>query len=87
MEGRTERTRIAQHLHLVLRRWLGQGIDIERMVDSELYARDVLLVCDASKDVALMELAQRYRASGMQPAHASLRRSNSPPSVTWSPTA
>ena len=87
MEARTERLRVAQHLHVAMRRWLGHGIDIERMVGSELYARDVLLVCDASKDPALMELAQRYRACGMQAAHASLKRSSSPPSVTWSPTA
>ena len=79
--------RIAQHLHVALRRWLGVGIDLERMTDSELYARDVLLVCDASKDAGLVELAQRYRACGVQAAHASLNRSSSPPSVTWSPTA
>ena len=87
MEARTERLRIAQHMHVALRRWLGQGIDLERMTDSERYARDVLLVCDASKDAGLMELAQRYRACGVKPAHASLKRSSSPPSVTWSPTA
>jgi len=87
MEARTERLRIAQHMHVALRRWLGQGIDLERMTDSERYARDVLLVCDASKDAALIELARRYRACGMQAAHVSPSRSSSPPSVTWSPTA
>ncbi len=88
MNARTEQMRVAQHLHVALRRWLGCGIDLERMVMSELYARDVLLVCDASKDATLVELARRYRACGMNTAHAaSAKRSSSPPSATWSPTA
>ena len=39
--------KIADRIHLLLVREIGQGLDRQRMVNEPLYARDVLLVCDA----------------------------------------
>lgn len=55
------RQRLAQRISQLLQRELGEGIDIRRMLAQELYARDVLLVCDALKGHELAELAQQFR--------------------------
>jgi hypothetical protein len=55
------RLQIAARIHMLLLRELGQGIDIEQMVHSERYERDVLLVCAAYKDTELASLALQYR--------------------------
>ena len=47
----------------LLRLELGQGIDAQRMLTEVLYARDVLLVCDAHADNDLQALAQHFRAA------------------------
>jgi hypothetical protein len=62
------RPHIAQRIHLLLRRELGQGIDVVRMQADPLYARDVLLVCDAMPGSELATLAQQFRAT--EPAAA-----------------
>jgi hypothetical protein len=46
-------------------RELGQGIDVERMLKQERYARDVLLVCDACRDSELARLAGEYRLAAV----------------------
>ncbi|MFY9511414.1 MAG: hypothetical protein WAQ05_10635 [Rubrivivax sp.] len=53
--------RIANRIHLLLLKELGQGIDVQRMVNQRLYARDVLLVCDARPGSDLASLAQHFR--------------------------
>jgi hypothetical protein len=42
-------------------RELGQGIDVKQMLQSALYARDVLLVCQACPDTELPQLAEQFR--------------------------
>jgi hypothetical protein len=54
--------RIATKIHFFLLRELGQGIDIERMLSHELYARDVLLVCEACPGTELARLAAQFRS-------------------------
>jgi hypothetical protein len=53
--------KIADRIHRVLVRELGQGLDRQRMVREALYARDVLLVCDALRDTDAPFLAQHFR--------------------------
>jgi hypothetical protein len=57
------RQALAQRIHLLLRRELGQGIDVARTLAEPLYARDVLLVCDAMPGSELASLAQQYRSA------------------------
>jgi hypothetical protein len=56
------RPQITHRIHLLLRRELGQGIDEARTLADPLYARDVLLVCDAMPGSELAALAQQFRA-------------------------
>jgi hypothetical protein len=60
-----QRQRIAQRIHTVLLRELDQGIDVKRMLAQPLYARDVLLVCDAMRDTDLPLLSEQYRAASV----------------------
>ena len=57
--------KIADRIHVLLVRELGQGLDRQRMVKDALYARDVLLVCDAMRDTDLAALAQRFRRAAL----------------------
>lgn len=61
----TERHHLAQRMSALLQRELGEGIDARRMVSQPLYARDVLLVCQALHGTELPELAERYLAAGV----------------------
>ena len=53
---------IARQLHAVLLLEIEHEIEIERLVSDERYARDVLLVCDASPQTVLPQLATQFRA-------------------------
>jgi hypothetical protein len=59
--------KIADRIHRVLLRELGQGLDRQRMVREPLYARDVLLVCDALRDTDAPFLAQHFRRAASAP--------------------
>ncbi len=59
----SRRLQIANRIHLLLLRELGQGIQVERLLCDALYARDVLLVCDAHPGADLASLAQHFRAA------------------------
>ena len=58
------RLKIAQRINLLLQRELAQGIDVPRLLAQPLYARDVLLVCDAVRGNDLAMLAQQFRDCG-----------------------
>ena len=53
--------KIAQRIHTLLSREMGEGIDAERMLSDALYARDVLLVCDAMREHELATLSPLFR--------------------------
>jgi hypothetical protein len=53
--------KIAGRINALLVREMGQGIDPARMLAEPLYARDVLLVCEALPGTELAELAPRFR--------------------------
>jgi hypothetical protein len=55
--------KIADRMHTLLVSWLGQGIDSPRMLADPLYARDVLLVCDAMPGTELAQLSQLFRGA------------------------
>jgi len=55
------RLQIANRIHLGLKRVLGQGIEVEQLLRSELYARDVLLVCQAFPGGELQRLGEQFR--------------------------
>ena len=57
------RLQIATKIHFFLLRELGEGIDMDKLLRSERYARDVLLVCDACNTPELPALAQQFRRS------------------------
>jgi hypothetical protein len=65
----TERClKIARRIDGLLRVELGCGIDPQRMRTDALYARDVLLVCDAHPSHELADLAREYRSAASAPA-------------------
>ena len=63
--------KIAQRMNVLLQRELAQGIDVQRMLAQPLYARDVLLVCEAMRDSDLAVLAQQYRDASVDEDPAS----------------
>lgn len=62
-----QRLQIANRIHIDLMREIGQGVDLRQMLDSELYARDVLLVCQAFAGHELQQLGQAFARSIRQP--------------------
>ena len=55
--------RIADRIDALLLVELGRGIDLQRMLAEPLYARDVLLVCQAHKGHELAALAGDFRTA------------------------
>jgi hypothetical protein len=66
------RLQIATRIHYALMRELGHGVDVGHLLKHPLYARDVLLVCDACSGNDLPRLAVAFRgmtaAAGTQPS-------------------
>ena len=56
---------IADRIHRALVREIGQGLDRQRLLRDALYARDVLLVCEALHHTDLPDLAQRFRLAAI----------------------
>ena len=48
-------------MQALLQREIGQGIEVERLLTRDRYARDVLLVCDACAGSELPQLAAEFR--------------------------
>ena len=59
--------KIADRMDVLLQAELGLGIDLQRMVGDTLYARDVLLVCEAYHGHELAELARQFRFAVDEP--------------------
>ena len=64
--------KIADRIHLLLVRELGQGLDRQRMLREPLYARDVLLVCDALHLTDAPFLAMHFRRCAASPDEGEL---------------
>ncbi len=90
------RLQLANRIHLMLMRELGQGIDVAALLRQPVYARDVLLVCEALEGTDGPALARQFRAgapvepgpapwkvsTGLAPHGTLSRRRSSPPSAT-----
>jgi hypothetical protein len=59
--NRARAIRIGNRINIVLHRQLHVGIDVKRLIENPLYARDVLLVCDAMPGTDLVALARDFR--------------------------
>jgi len=57
------RLQLATRIHYALLRELGHGIEVGRLLKHPLYARDVLLVCDACDGNDLPRLARAFRGA------------------------
>ena len=53
--------KIARRVDTLLIEQLGEGVQAQRMLDDPLYARDVLLVCEAMSDPELPKLARMFQ--------------------------
>jgi hypothetical protein len=73
---RPSREQIANRIHLGLMRELGQGIDVKQMLRSALYARDVLLVCQAYPGSELQRLGAEFRLAGLEAAPGAAPRAS-----------
>jgi hypothetical protein len=71
--------KIAERMDALLLPELGQGVDSLRMVAEPLYARDVLLVCDAMPGTELAQLARQYRVAATEPAQVEATPSRAAP--------
>jgi hypothetical protein len=74
-----QRLQLANRIHLALMRELGQGIDLKQMLHSALYARDVLLVCQAYPGSELQLLGRQFAQATAQAE----RLATQPPSSRW----
>jgi hypothetical protein len=60
------RLQLATRIHYALLRAIGTGIDVGRLLKQPLYARDVLLVCEACGDSHdLRRLAAAFRGASL----------------------
>jgi hypothetical protein len=59
--------KLADRIHALLERELGQGIECPRLLAEPLYARDVLLVCDALLATDGPLLARAFRRAAAAP--------------------
>ena len=76
----TTRLQLASRIQLLLFRELGEKITIDRLLNNDVYARDVLLVCEALRNDELVDLAHRFRKAS--PVHGKPGRE--PQDVAWS---
>ncbi len=80
--------RIADRINAGLKRELGEGIERERMVHEPLYARDVLLVCEALRGSDLARHAGQFRIAlaAAEPAPESGQAAEAPRNSGFSPS-
>jgi hypothetical protein len=72
--------KLADRIHALLERELGQGIERSRLLAEPLYARDVLLVCDALIATDGPLLARAYRRAADAPEEGTAEASPTRPS-------
>ncbi len=67
-------TKLSERMHELLLRELGQGIDRSRLLLDVLYARDVLLVCEALVGTEGPLFARAFRRAMAAPSEDELAR-------------
>jgi hypothetical protein len=66
------RLQLATRIHYALLRETGIDVDVGRLLKQPLYARDVLLVCDACSGHDLRRLATAFRGASLPAADGGL---------------
>ncbi len=64
------RQQIAARIHQLLLLQVDHAIDVAQLLNDPLYARDVLLVCDACPSSELVALSRQFREADAEPALA-----------------
>jgi hypothetical protein len=66
----TVRLQLATRIHLDLLRHLGESVDVDKMLQDEQEAREVVWVCEALGDVELQSLARQFAETNVAPTLA-----------------
>ncbi len=74
--------RIATRIHFILKRDLGEGINVAAMLSDANEAREVLFVCQASGNPELVSLARQYVNAGKL-AKPALAKNDAPQDAVW----
>ncbi|HET7792745.1 MAG TPA: hypothetical protein VFL64_05105 [Rhizobacter sp.] len=74
--------RIATRIHFILKRDLGEGINVAAMLSDANEAREVLFVCQASGNAELVSLARQFINAGKLAKPASTK-SEAPQDAAW----
>ncbi len=75
--------RIATRIHFLLKRDLGEGIDVAAMLCDPDEAREVLFVCQASGNPELMSLARQFVQAGKLAAPEVAAKADAPQDAAW----
>ena len=75
--------RIATRIHFILKRDLGEGINVAAMLSDANEAREVLFVCQASGNPELVSLARQYVNAGKLAKPALVAKSDAPQDAAW----
>jgi hypothetical protein len=75
--------RIAARIHFILKRDLGEGINVAAMLSDATEAREVLFVCQASGNPELVSLARQFVNAGKL-AKAEHIKTEAPQDTAWS---
>lgn len=75
--------RIAARIHFILKRDLGEGINVPAMLSDPGEAREVLFVCQASGNRELVSLARQFVHAGKLAAPEVAVKADAPQDATW----
>jgi hypothetical protein len=76
--------RIASRIHFILKRDLGEGINVSAMLEDATEAREVLFVCQASGNPELVSLARQFVQAGKLAAPEVATKADAPQDAAWS---
>ncbi|MET0334173.1 MAG: hypothetical protein ABW190_07860 [Rhizobacter sp.] len=75
--------RIAARIHFILKRDLGEGINVSAMLEDASEAREVLFVCQASGNRELVSLARQFVQAGNLAAPEVAVKADAPQDAAW----
>ncbi|MCR5885324.1 hypothetical protein LRS03_21680 [Rhizobacter sp. J219] len=75
--------RIAARIHFILKRDLGEGINVPAMLSDPDEAREVLFVCQASGNRELVSLARQFVHAGKLAAPEVAVKGDAPQDAAW----
>jgi hypothetical protein len=75
--------RIAARIHFILKRDLGEGVNVPAMLSDPDEAREVLFVCQASGNRELVSLARQFVQAGKLAAPEVAVKGDAPQDAVW----